>query len=113
LGGIKTTEALNVLIATLRDYGVDIGDWLLGSMPSILANFGPSAIEPLKAVILDEGLDGFVRGAASKALDGFVRGAASKALVVIAYNHSECREPLLVDRTRIYTDFIFFSVNQC
>jgi hypothetical protein len=101
LGGIKTTEALHVLIATLRDYGEDIGDWLFRSIPAILANFGPSAIEPLKAVILDEGLD------------GFVRGAASKALVVIAYNHSECREPLLVDRTRIYTDFIFFSVNQC
>ena len=83
LGSIKTTEALHVLIATLRDYGEDIGDWLLGSMPSILANFGSSAIGPLKAVVLDEGLD------------GFVRGAASKALVVIAYNHSECREPII------------------
>jgi len=83
LGGIETKEALNVLIATLRDYGEDIGNWLLGSMPAILANFGPSAIGPLKAVVLDDGLD------------GFVRGAASKALVVIAYNHSECREPII------------------
>jgi hypothetical protein len=83
LGVIKTIEALHVLIAALRDHGEDIGDWLLGSMPSILANFGPYAIEPLKAVVLDEGLD------------GLVRGAASKALVVIAYNHSECREPII------------------
>ncbi len=83
MGSIKTTEALHVLIATLRDYGEDIGDWLLGPMPSILANFGSSAIEQLKAVVLDEGLD------------RFVRGAASKALVVIAYNHSECREPII------------------
>jgi len=83
LGSINTTEALHVLIATLRDYGEDIGDWLFDSMPALLANFGPSAIEPLKAVVLDEGLD------------GFVRGAASKALVVIAYNYSECREPII------------------
>ena len=83
MGSIKTTEALHVLIATLRDYGEDIGDWLLGPMPSILANFGSSAIEQLKAVVLDEGLD------------RFVRGAASKALVVIAYNHSERREPII------------------
>ncbi len=39
LGDIKTTEALNVLIATLSDYGEDIGNWLFGSMPSILANY--------------------------------------------------------------------------
>ena len=83
LGGINTTEALHVLIATLRDYGEDIGDWLFDSMPALLANFGPSAIEPLKAVVLNEGLD------------GFVRGAASKALVVIAYNYSECREYII------------------
>ena len=83
LGGINTTEALHVLIATLRDYGEDIGDWLFNSMPALLANFGPAAIVPLKAVVLDEGLD------------GFVRGAASKALVVIAYNYSECRETII------------------
>jgi hypothetical protein len=83
LGGIKTTEALHVLITTLRDYGEDIGDWLLESMPSILANFGPSAIEPLKEVMLDD------------RLDGFVRGAVSSALVVIAHNHSECRESII------------------
>jgi hypothetical protein len=83
LGGMKTTEALQALIATLRDRGEDIGDWLTEDMPSILANFGTSAVEPLKAMIPDD------------SLDDFVRGAASTALVVIAYNHTEYRGPVI------------------
>lgn len=83
LGCIKTTEALNVLIVTLRNRGDDIGDWLTGDMPSILANFGSSAVEPLTELVLDE------------SLDAFVRGAAATALGVIAHNHPEYREPVI------------------
>ena len=77
LGCNKTTEALNVLIVTLRNRGDDVGDWLTGDMPSILANCGSSAVEPLTEIVLDE------------SLDAFVRGAAATALGVIAHNHSE------------------------
>jgi hypothetical protein len=83
LGCNKTTEALHVLIVTLRNRGKDIGDWLTEDMPSILANFGSSAVEPLTELVLDE------------SLDAFVRGAAATALGVIAHNHSEYREPVI------------------
>ena len=83
LGGMKTAEALQVLIDTLRDRGEDIGDWLTEDMPSILANFGTSAVEPLKEMVLDD------------SLDDFVRGAVATALVVIAHNHTEYREPVI------------------
>jgi len=83
LGGMKTTEALQVLIDTLRARGEDIGDWLTEDMPSILANFGTSAVEPLKEMVQDD------------SLDDFVRGAVSTALVVIAYNHTEYRAPVI------------------
>jgi len=49
-------------------------------MPSILADFGTSAVEPLKELILDG------------RLDGYVRAAAATALGVIAHHHSEYRE---------------------
>jgi hypothetical protein len=83
LGCIKTTEALHVLIVTLRDRGEDIGDWLTEDMPSILANFGSSAVEPLTELVLDE------------SLGAFVRGVAATALGVIAHKHSEYREPVI------------------
>ena len=93
LGGMKTAEALQVLIDTLRARGIDeIGDWLTEDMPSILANFGTSAVEPLKELILD------VR------LDGFVRAAAATALGVIAHHYSECREPVIKLFRQIFRD---------
>jgi hypothetical protein len=82
LGGMKTTEALQVLIDTLRARGEDIGDWLTEDMPSILANFGTSAVEPLEEMVPDD------------SLDDFVRGALATALVVIAHNHTAYREPV-------------------
>ncbi len=83
LGSIKTPEALHVLIEELRNHGEEIGDWLTEDMPSILANFGTSAVEPLTELVLDE------------SLYAFVRGAAATALGVIAHHHSECREPVI------------------
>ena len=83
LGCIKTTEAIHVLIVTLRNRGEDIGDWLTGDMPSILANCGPSAVELLTEIVLDE------------SLDAFVRGAAATALGVITHKHLEYREPVI------------------
>lgn len=80
LSGIKTEESLKVLIDTLLGYWDDIGDLLTESMPSILANFGPLAIEPLKEVILDD------------SLDPFVRGAVSSAMAVIAHKNSKCQK---------------------
>ena len=83
LGCIKTPEALHLLIAVLRNRGEELGDWLTEDIPSILANFGTSAVEPLTELVLDE------------SLYAFVRGAVASALGVIAHNHSECREPVI------------------
>jgi len=83
LGCIKTAEALHVLTATLRDRGRALGDWLTEDMPSIFAAFGSSALAPLTELILDKGLN------------EFVRAATARALVVIAFHHPECRESLL------------------
>ena len=83
LGCIKTPEALHVLIEELRTQGDKLGDWLTEDMPSILANFGTSAVEPLTELVLDE------------SFGAFVRGAAATALGVIAHHHSKCREPVI------------------
>jgi len=82
-GCIKTPEALHLLIGVLRNRGEELGDWLTEDMPSILANFGTSAVEPLTELVLDE------------RLYAFVRGAVASALGVIAHNHSECREQVI------------------
>ncbi len=83
LGCIKTPEALHLLIGVLRIRGEELGDWLTEDMPSILANFGTSAVVPLTELVLDE------------RLYAFVRGAVASALGVIAHNHSECREQVI------------------
>lgn len=83
LGCIKTPEALHLLIGVLRNRGKELGDWLTEDIPSILANFGTSAVESLTELVLDE------------RLYAFVRGAVASALAVIVHNHSECREQVI------------------
>jgi len=83
LGCFKTPEALHLLIGVLRIRGKELGDWLTEDIPSILANFGTSAVEPLTELVLDE------------SLYAFVRSAVASALGVIAHNHSECREQVI------------------
>ena len=83
LGAIKTDECLPALIDTIRHRGEELGDWLTEDMPSILANFGLPAAEPLKAMTLD------------KELDAFSRGVAVSALAAIAHERGEIRSSVI------------------
>lgn len=51
---IKTKDALELLLAIMRDEKDALGDWITESMPTLLAAFGEDAIERLKEYILDE-----------------------------------------------------------
>lgn len=59
---IKSKEALELLLDTMRYRGEDLGDWLTENVPSLLGSFGEDAIERLKEFTEDDTLESFVRG---------------------------------------------------
>ena len=66
---IKTNDALELLLDTMRDKGDALGGWITESTPTLLAAFGESAIERLTEYVLDETLDLYVRGSVATALN--------------------------------------------
>lgn len=66
---IKTKDALELLLDTMRDESDALGHWITESTPTLLATFGQIAIERLKEYILDETLDIYVRGSGATALN--------------------------------------------
>jgi hypothetical protein len=79
---IKTKDALELLLDTIRSHKEDLGDWIMEETPTLLAAFGDDAIERLKEYILDE------------TLDLYVRGAVATALNVIAHQHPARKEDI-------------------
>jgi tetratricopeptide (TPR) repeat protein len=67
LGAMGSTVFLEALVRLLKERADDIGDWLTDDVPSILANFGPEAVETLKSLILDEEADLFLRTSTARA----------------------------------------------
>ncbi|MCE8426372.1 MAG: hypothetical protein J5U17_11425 [Candidatus Methanoperedens sp.] len=66
---IKTKEAFELLLGTMRDKNDLLGDWIIESTPTLLAAFGECIIERLKEHVLDETLDLYVRGSIATALN--------------------------------------------
>ena len=66
---IKTKDALELLLDTMRDESDALGHWITESTPTLLAAFGQIAMERLKEYILDETLDIYVRGSGATALN--------------------------------------------
>jgi hypothetical protein len=66
---IKTNDALELLLDTMRDKRDALGGWITESTPTLLAAFGESAIERLTEYVLDETLDLYVRSSVATALN--------------------------------------------
>lgn len=66
---IKTNDALELLLDTMRDKRDALGGWITESTPTLLAAFGESVIERLTEYVLDETLDLYVRGSVATALN--------------------------------------------
>jgi uncharacterized protein YecA (UPF0149 family) len=65
---IKSQDALELLLDTMRYRGEDLSDWLTENIPALLVAFGEGAVERLKEFSSDETLEAFVRGTAADAL---------------------------------------------
>ncbi|MBN1134448.1 MAG: DUF1186 domain-containing protein [Methanosarcinaceae archaeon] len=65
---IKSKDALELMMDTIRYRGDDLGVWLIENVPGLLAAFGEDALEDLKCFSSDETLDPFVRTTATTAL---------------------------------------------
>ncbi len=79
---IKTKDALELLLDTIRYHTEDLGDWITEETPTLLAAFGEDAIERLKEYVLDE------------TLDLYVRGSVATALNIIAHQHPARKEDI-------------------
>ena|SRR3989338_5293306 len=82
LSAMKAHEAIPTILEVLTYKPDELGDWLTESIGTILANFGESAIDPLKQFIRDD------------RNDEYARSAAMSALVVIYVRNPENNKPL-------------------
>jgi len=73
LGAIADPTGLEPILRVLHNRPDDLGDWLTEEVPSILACFGPAAIEPSKKLVSNRNLDVYVRVAGSVALSLIAR----------------------------------------
>lgn len=65
---IKSNEALQLLLDTIRYKEDELDNWLTESVPSLMVAFGEDTIGKLKEFAFDETLESFVRGTVSTAL---------------------------------------------
>lgn len=70
---IKSNEALELLLDTIRYRGDDLGDWLTENVASLLVAFGEGAMPRLKEFTADETLEKYVRGESTSALSVLAR----------------------------------------
>ncbi|HEY9205099.1 MAG TPA: DUF1186 domain-containing protein [Candidatus Methanoperedens sp.] len=70
---IKSKEALQLLLDTIRFRGEDLDAWLTESIPALLVAFGEDSIEELKEFTQDETLEPFARGTVSSALTALAK----------------------------------------
>jgi hypothetical protein len=105
LAAIGDPEGLKPILRVLHRRPNDLDDWLTESIPSILASFGPSAVEPVKELV------------SNRYLDTYVRGAATGAFSLIAREHPESRgeivdflHKILLQEKEEDTTFLSFCV---
>ena len=89
---IKTKDALELLLDTMRDKRDALGDWIIENTPTLLATFGESAIERLKEYVLDD------------TLDIYIRGSVTTALNVIAHQYPERKGDLKAFLSKLLED---------
>lgn len=89
---IKTKDALELLLDTMRDERDALGEWITESTPTLLAAFGECAIERLKEYVLDD------------ALDLYIRGSVATALNVIAHQHPDREGDIKAFLSRLLED---------
>jgi hypothetical protein len=88
LGAIADPDGLEPILRVLHNRPDDLGDWLTEDVPSILASFGPVAVEPLKRLVSSPNLDLYVRVAGSIALSLIARGHPDWKDEVISFFHT-------------------------
>lgn len=89
---IKTKDALELLLDTVRNERDALGDWITESTPTLLAAFGESAIERLEEFVLDD------------TLDRYVRGSVATALNVIAHQYPDKKEDVKAFLSKLLDD---------
>jgi hypothetical protein len=75
LGQLKATEAIEPLLALLTDMQEKGDDWSLEEIPVVLAQIGPSSIDPIAAYLESPGPDPFSRSAAASGLVKIAKGS--------------------------------------
>ena len=83
LAAIADPEGLKPILRVLYRRPDDLGDWLTEDISSILACFGPAAVEPVKELV------------SNRYLDVYVRVAGSGALSLIAREHPDCKDGII------------------
>jgi hypothetical protein len=83
LAAIADPDGLEPILRVLHRRPDDLGDWLTEDIPSILACFGPAAVEPVKELV------------SNRYLDVYVRVAGSGALSLIAREHPDCKDEIV------------------
>lgn len=82
---IKSREALELLLDTIRYHGEDLNDWLTENVPSLLVSFGVDSIGQLEKFSEDETLESFVRTAATTSLSALAKKLPSSKSGIIAH----------------------------
>jgi len=83
LAAIADPDGLEPILRVLHRRPDDLGDWLTEDIPSILACFGPAAVQPVKELV------------SNRYLDLYVRVVGSGALSLIAREHFECKDEII------------------
>lgn len=73
LSVIGGREALDALMYATYNFTEEMDDWLTEDLPSVLAYFGPSAVDTLASALSDSKLEPFARNTVGRALRSIAR----------------------------------------